>query len=176
MNIRDNKGIELRAIEYRDVQCLKRIINDPDIEEMVAGSSHPVSDDEQINWITNLRDNENDLKLMIDLESFGAIGIVSLTDIDMKNGTASVNIKMKNKEELRNKGYGSQALDLIIDYSFNQLNLNCLVAEILDYNIPSQKLFEKYGFKYEATLRDRGYKQGAFQNHYSYSLLKKEYE
>ncbi len=176
MIIRDDNGLELRAIEQYDKDFLKELINDPEIESMVYGWSYPVSDHQQINWISSLQNDVNDLKLMIEAKNLGAIGVVSLTNLDMKNSTANINIKLQNKENVRNQGFGYRAIDLMVNYSFNQLNLNCLIAEILDHNIPSQKLFKKSGFKYEGTLRDRAYKNGGLQSLYSYSLLKKDYE
>lgn len=176
MVIREDNTIELRAIEYKDVQLLKEIINDPEIEKMVLGWSFPVSDDQQINWITSVQNDPNTLRLIISVKEFGAIGVVSLSELDYKNGTASANIKTAQRNEIRKKGFGYQAMTLIIDYAFNQLNLNCIDAEVLHYNYPSQNLFKKCGFQYEGTLRKRIYKEGDYQDIYSYSLLRADYE
>lgn len=170
-----NEDIVLRAVEIEDLQLLKDLINDPEIEKMVVGWSFPVSNYKQTNWFNNISNDINNVRFIIDIKNFGAIGLASLTKIDFKNGTATVNIKIKNDEKLRNKGIGYTVIMMLIDYAFNQLNLNCLVANILKYNTISQRLFEKCGFVCEGTLRNRVFKNGAYQNLLSYSLLRSEY-
>ncbi|WP_338470962.1 GNAT family protein [Niallia sp. XMNu-256] len=168
--------IVLRAIEQEDTQLLKDLINDPEIEKMVVGWSFPVSSNQQINWINSLGNDRYNVRFIIDINNVGAVGVVSLTRIDYKNGTATINIKLKKEDNIRNKGIGFKAITMLIDYAFNQLNLNCLVANILNYNTASQKLFEKSGFLLEGTLRKRVFKNGAYQDLLSYSLLKSDYK
>src|SRR5690606_3107957 len=166
------EDIILRAIEQDDMQLLKELINDPEVEKMVVGWSFPVSTNQQINWINSLSNDRNNIRFIIDIRNVGAVGVVSLTRIDFKNGTATINIKLKKEDKIRNKGIGYKAIAMLIDYAFNQLNLNCLVANILNYNTASQKLFEKSGFELEGTLRKRVFKNGAHQDLLSYSLIR----
>lgn len=170
-----NEDIVLRAIELDDAQLLKDLINDPEIEKMVVGWSFPVSTHRQINWINNLN-NDNNVRFVIDVKNVGAVGVVSLTKIDFKNGTATINIKIKKDVSIRKKGIGYKSIMMLLNYAFNQLNLNCLVANILNYNIASQKLFKKCGFKFEGTLRERIFKNGGYQDLLSFSLLRSEYK
>lgn len=169
------RDITLRAIEHDDMQLLKDLINDPEIEKMVVGWSFPVSTHQQVSWINNLINDTKNVKFIIDVRNIGAVGLASLTKIDYKNRTATINIKLKNDNNVRNKGIGYKAIKMLIDYAFNELNLNCLYANILIYNIASQKLFEKCGFVLEGTLRSRVYKSGKYHDLCSYSLLRSDY-
>ncbi|MGM0889314.1 MAG: GNAT family N-acetyltransferase [Bacillota bacterium] len=173
MNILDN-NIILRAIEIEDMQLLKDMINDPQIEKMVVGWSFPVSASQQLNWINSLGNDKSNIRFIIELDSLGPVGLASLSNIDFKNDTATINIKLKNDDGLKQKGLGYKVITLMIDYAFNQLNLNCLIASILKYNAASQKLFEKCGFSLEGTLRNRVFKNGAYQDLLSYSLLRSD--
>lgn len=166
-----DKEITLRAIEEKDSILLKEMINDPELEYLVLGWSLPVSNSRQLEWIKNLSSNE--LKFIIDVNDTG-IGMASITNLDYKNSTASVNIKIKNSND-KGKGYGTRVIKLLINYCFNELNLNCLTANILEYNIASQKLFEKCGFIKDGILRSRIFKRGCYHNVYSYSLLRDEF-
>lgn len=170
------EDIILRAIEQDDMQLLKELINDPEVEKMVVGWSFPVSTNQQINWINNLSNDRHNVRFIIDMNNVGAVGVVSLTRIDFKNGTATINIKLKKEDRIRNKGIGYKAIAMLIDYAFNQLNLNCLVANILNFNTASQKLFEKSGFELEGTLRKRVFKNGAYQDLLSYSLIRSDFK
>jgi len=170
------EDIILRAIEQEDMQLLKELINDPEVEKMVVGWSFPVSTNQQITWINSLSNDRHNVRFIIDIKNVGAVGVVSLTSIDFKNGTATINIKLKKEDKIRNKGIGYKAITMLIDYAFNQLNINCLVANILNYNTASQKLFEKSGFELEGTLRKRVFKNGAHQDLLSYSLIRSEFK
>lgn len=163
--------IVLRGIEYEDADFLRHMINDPEIEFMVLGWSQPVSKRRQLAWIDSLRDN--DMKLIIDLNG-SAVGMASITDIDYKNSVACLNIKI-SQNKYRGKGIGSKTIKLLIQYGFEELNLNCLVANILEYNTASRRLFEKFGFLAEGVLRERAYKKGRYHNVVPYSLLRREY-
>jgi diamine N-acetyltransferase len=75
-----------------------------------------------------------------------AIGLIDLFDFDPKNNRAGVGILI-NDAQNRNKGIGSEVLALIIDYSFEQLQLHQLYANIGTDNEISIQLFTKFGFQ-----------------------------
>ena len=168
------ENIKLRAIEQDDRELLKELINDPEVEKMVVGWSFPVSTEQQINWISNQANDKKNVRFIIDINNVGAVGIVSLSGLDFKNSTAIINIKLKKEDKLRKQGIGYRAINMLIDYAFNQLNMNCLIANILHYNTPSQRLFEKSGFVLDGKLRSRVYKNGSYQDLLTYSLLRSD--
>ena len=172
MFIKGNKVL-LRAIELEDADILRQMINDEEIEKMMWGYSFPVSHHQQINWIHNLSNEKNVLRLIIDIDG-RAIGTVILSDIDMRNGIAEVHIKLADVCE-RGKGYGCDAVSSLTAYAFKELRLNCIYCRIKEDNIASRKMFEKCGFVKEGCLRSRVYRNGSYQNFYEYSILKSEF-
>lgn len=166
--------IYLRAIELSDKEVLLDIINDETTEHGLGGWSFPISDLNQEEWIRSLKPNEKTLRCMItQKDDSKAIGTVILSEIDYKNGTAEIHIKLDN--QTRAKGYGTETIYLVAGYAFNELRLNCIYAHINSYNEKSQKLFEKCGFKRDGILRNRIFKKGEFHSVYSYSLVKGEF-
>lgn len=169
MNIYGER-IFLRAIEASDKEVLLDIINDEITEHSLGGWSFPISDLNQEEWIKSLKPNEKILRCMIvSKDEERAIGTVILSDIDYKNGTTEIHIKMHNNT--RSKGYGTETINTVVNYAFNELRLNCIYAHINSYNEKSHKLFEKCGFTKEGILRDRIFKRGKYHNVYIYSLL-----
>ena len=165
-------NIVLRAIEAADNGMLLQLINDPDTEMMLGGSSWPVSTTEQLRWFEQQERTHDVLRCaIVPKDGADAIGTVILSDIDQKNGTAQIHIKL-SKEGGRGKGYGTDAVKTIVDYAFRELRLNCIYADILSYNTISVKLFEKCGFTRDGVLRARVYKGGRYTDVYSYSVLK----
>lgn len=168
-------NVVLRAITQEDSILLFNMINDPDLEQMLGGSSYPVSMEKQVEWIQSQEEKKNILRCIIakkESEKQG-VGTIILSDIDRKNGTAQIHIKM-DKVLGQRKGYGTDALKTIVQYAFNEMRLNCIYADVLEYNVPSQKLFEKCSFTKDGVLRSRIYKNGGYRNIISYSLLKKD--
>ena len=174
MNIKGN-NILLRAIEITDAELLKRLINDPDVENYILGHSFPVSEHEQIDWIKSLKPQKDTLRVVIETtEKKKAIGLVVLSNIDYKNATAGIHIKI-DSDSGKGKGYGTDAINTMVNYAFDELRLHCIYANILSYNIASLNLFTKCGFQKEAILKKRIYKKGKFFDINVFSLFNEKY-
>lgn len=162
--------VTLRAIELEDADLLREMINDPNMEAFVVGYSFPISKFQQSEWIKNIGSKKNEFRAIIDVNGT-AIGTVMLTDIDFKNGTAEIHIKIAATQN-RGCGYGKDVVNCLTDYAFDDLRLNCVYCSIREDNIASQKLFESCGYVYEGTLRNRMFKSGQQYNLKSYSKIK----
>lgn len=163
--------ILLRAVEESDNAMLLSLINDPDTEMMLGGSSWPVSEAEQLKWFEHQERSRDVLRCIVALKEDGkAIGTIILSDIDQKNATGHIHIKM-SKDGGRGKGYGTDAVNTMVKYAFEELRLNCIYANILSYNEASIKLFERCGFKRDGVLRQRVFKRGQFYDLFYYSRL-----
>lgn len=166
------KRVLLRAIEISDADMLQQMMNDENIERMMWGYSFPVARHQQIKWIEGLSGEKSVFRAIIDVNGT-AIGTIILSDIDMRNGSAEIHIKLANAAE-RGKGYGTDAVSALVLYAFNTLRLNCVYCRINEDNIASQKMFEKCGFKQEGRLRERVFRDGKYYDFYEYSILKSD--
>lgn len=168
--------ITLRAIEETDLGLLHEMINDPEIEKMTGGGGFPVSLYQQKKWFESIHNQRNELRLMIDTENNGTIGLISLTNIDLVNRTAEFHYKLATSKNLKGKGYGSKALSALIEYAFMQMNLNCIYSGNIEYNNVTERIKEKLGFKKEGVLRERVFKNGKYFNIHVWSLLRSDWE
>ncbi len=170
MNIYGEK-ILLRAIEPGDNGLLLEMINDPATEKMLGGGSFPVSEAAQARWIADQMGRNDVLRCIVATKEDTQIGVgtVILSDIDHRNGVAQVHLKLA--ADARGKGYGTDALRTVVKYAFRQLRLHCVYAHVLEYNTASQRIFEKCGFRKEGRLQARAYKDGAYVDAISYSIV-----
>lgn len=74
------------------------------------------------------------------------------------------------------RGIMSEALTLVIRFSFRTLNLNRLQALVMPGNEASSGLLRKLGFTEEGLLREFAFFKGRYQDLYCFSLLRREWE
>ena len=143
------KNIYLRALEPEDLEFIYAIENDESIWE-VSNTQTPYSRFLIRQYLENAHQDiyeAKQLRLVIcKNQDFEAIGLIDLFDFDPRNSRAGVGILIKDSEN-RNSGIGSEALDLLIHYSFTTLNLHQLYANIDLENEVSLALFTNFGFQ-----------------------------
>lgn len=173
MNLKGKK-VTLRAIEKEDMEFLRNMINDGETEKYVVGWSFPTSKYEQEKWYENQILDKKTIRLMAEVEN-QPIGIASINNIDWKNRKAGHGIKLYN-EKVKRKGYGTDIVETIMRYAFEELQLNKLYTTILEYNEPSRKLYTKCGWKEEGILRESVFKNNQFINEMCFGITKSDYE
>lgn len=173
MNIYGRKVI-LRAIEIKDCEMIRGMFNDPEIENLVVGWSFPISAYQQEQWFCTHTHDEKNLRFVIETEEDGAVGIVTLTNIDWKNRCAFHGIKIA-KKEIRCKGVGTDSVMAIMRYAFDELQLNRLDGAWFKDNIASRGLYTKCGWVEEGVRRQYIYKRGKYRDLVIVGILKTEY-
>ncbi len=83
---------------------------------------------------------------IVDLETDGLIGRCILFDVDQINRTAMLGIVLGEKEYW-DRGYGRGAIQLLVDYAFNLLNLNSVMLGTFSFNERALACYRKVGFQ-----------------------------
>ena len=76
----------------------------------------------------------------------------------------------------RGKDYGTEAIQLMVDYLFLKKEIVRIQAPTETRNMPSQKALEKAGFTNEGTIRKSHYVRGEYRDMYLYSILREEWK
>lgn len=74
------------------------------------------------------------------------VGEVSFSRYDERTKTANFNIKIEYKH--RGNGYSKEAMDLLLDYYFNEFGGLIMSDDIAIANLKAQQIFIKYGFEH----------------------------
>jgi ribosomal-protein-alanine N-acetyltransferase len=74
------------------------------------------------------------------------------------------------------KGYGSEAVQIMVDYLFLSKNIVRIQAETHPQNIASQRVLEKAGFKKEGTIRQSFFSRGVWRDTALFSILREEWK
>ncbi len=80
------------------------------------------------------------------------VGFVHLKNIEWSTGSADIKLGIGCAED-RGKGYGSEALRLLLRFAFHELNLYRLNARIAEDNTPARRMLENAGFRLEINRR-----------------------
>ena len=109
------------------------------------------------------------------LDNDTLIGFVVLFNIKWSNQSAEMAIGIGDKN-YRGKGYGAEALHLILNYAFNELNLYRVGLTVIGYNTPAIKSYERAGFVLEGTRRKAIQRYGQRYDLLQYGILRDEWK
>ena len=139
------KKILLRYPELSDADILYEWENDKS-HWKISGTQKPFTKKEIKDFILNRKDIylDKQLRWMIAFNE-KLVGCIDLFDFNQQRGTAGIGILID--KNCRRKGCGSEALSLVINYSFEILNLKQLYSKVSSDNTASMKLFMKHKFK-----------------------------
>jgi len=107
-------------------------------------------------------------------EDDSLIGKALVEWIDWTNGNGFVRLGIGTAED-RRKGYGSQALSMLLRYAFCELNLYRVTAVVPAYNEGATRLFQKFGFMEEIRRRKALNRDGEIWDLVSFGLLNAEW-
>jgi RimJ/RimL family protein N-acetyltransferase len=81
------------------------------------------------------------------------IGFIAFEDIAWSNRDTYVAIGI-GEQDCRGKGYGSDAMRVMLRYGFEELNLHRVSLTVFAYNPRGIRSYEKCGFKHEGRIRE----------------------
>jgi Acetyltransferases, including N-acetylases of ribosomal proteins len=170
-------NIKLTAVKETDIEAMEEWFNDVEFMrhyDMVPAVPHKYKDVEQmIDSFSNTSERYVFSIRLIEKEEF--VGIIGFDDIIWSNGVATVFIGIGNKSHT-GKGLGKEAMQLLLDFGFNELNFHRIQLNVLSYNTNAIKLYESVGFHKEGTFREFICRDGKRWDMYLYGLLSYEWK
>ena len=165
--------IYLSPRNEEDVEIFTEWLNDFGITDYIGRSSNIVTLQEEKMFLEKV-DNNNRVFVIIDIETDEIIGTVGLHEINNINRTATLGIFIGNKEYW-SKGYGTEAIQLILDFGFNYLNLNNIDLALMEFNERALKCYEKCGFKEIGRKRKCNFINGKYYDSILMDILAEEF-
>lgn len=173
MNIK-GRIVTLRAIEKEDLSLLKDMMNDEKIEQMTVGEYFPISAYQQEQWYINNICRPDFHKYIIETQRDGAVGLISLEDIDWRNRSFQVPLKLM-KEKISVTAVGIDAHLAMLRYAFDELQMYRAWGATLEYNQASLNMQKLCGYTIEGRKRSAVYKNGKYHDLVLTGLLRDEY-
>lgn len=102
------------------------------------------------------------------------IGQIGVSDIDYLHRTAET-FSALGPAEFRNRGYGTEAKHLLLEYCFDRLHLHALRSSVFEANTRSAAALLKQGYREAGRLKWADVKGGRYQDDLLFDLLRDEW-
>jgi RimJ/RimL family protein N-acetyltransferase len=166
--------VTLAALRPEDSPTLFQWIND---RELVLFNSayRPVSQGEHDAWFESIRERSDVFIFGIRLcETDQLIGSCQLHSINSISRSAELQIRLGVSNE-RGKGYGTEAVKLLLQFAFSELNLHRVYLHVFATNPRAIQVYEKCGFVREGLLREAAFIDDRFVDVLVMGILREEY-
>ena len=100
------------------------------------------------------------------------IGLIA--HFGQSSGSITIGYALMSSEQ--GKGYGTEALQLMIDYLFLAKEIHRIQADTDPENKASQRILEKVGFKKEGVTRKSSFVRGQWRDTVNYSILREDWK
>ncbi len=103
------------------------------------------------------------------------VGEVDLSGINWASGESIVGIGIGDRNDW-GKGYGTDAMRIVLRFAFTELNLHRVFLNTFEYNPRAIRSYEKCGFKHEGRMRGVLNREGRRWDLIYMGILKEEWE
>jgi RimJ/RimL family protein N-acetyltransferase len=139
------KRCYLSPMNPEDAEKYVTWLNDMEVAQYLTLASHIINRDVEKETLERFA-RQGDHFAIVDVETDELIGGCGLLNIDHINRTAEVGIFIGEKGYW-GRGYGEEAMRLLLDFAFNILNLHNIMLNVYAYNTRAQRCYRKIGFR-----------------------------
>jgi RimJ/RimL family protein N-acetyltransferase len=165
--------IYLSPRNIEDVEKFTEWMNDFEVTDYTGRSGQIMSLEGEKKYLEENSNPEATFSI-ITLDNDKLIGTVGLESIDHLNRTATLGIFIGDKDYL-SKGYGTEAIRLLLDYGFNYMNLHSVKLNLMRFNERALKCYKKCGFKENGKIRENKFINGKYYDTIAMDILENEF-
>jgi RimJ/RimL family protein N-acetyltransferase len=154
----------LRALEREDIERCYRWMNDPNIVRTLK-SRYPIAFTSEAEWLESaMHPSNTERHFAIERKDDRShIGNASIHDIDWVSRVAGFGLFI-GEPSAWNRGYGTDAIQTLVRFAFDEMNLVKLRIHVFDYNEKAKHLLLGHGFVQEGKLARDFYREGAYHD------------
>jgi RimJ/RimL family protein N-acetyltransferase len=168
--------VYLRPAERDDVPVFVRWLSDARTTGYLAAHS-PISLAMEERWFEDLLDHHGQDRwffVICRLEDDRAVGSLDLREIGPTSGGAGLGIVIGDPADTGH-GYGTDALEVLLDFGFGELRLERMWLEVFDFNERALHVYRRLGFVHEATFRHAIFHGGRHLDLQRHGILREEW-
>lgn len=153
--------VGLGPLDRRHLPLYLRWMNDPEVTRGL-GRAGPFTHEAEERWYERASSDEHGVVFTIyELSSGAPIGTTGLHDIHPIDRRGTFGISIGDKR-CWNRGYGTEATTLTLNYAFNILGLQNVMLSVYSFNPRAQRAYEKAGFQVIGRRRSSVFRAGGW--------------
>lgn len=175
-NFLRGEKVRLTAVDPADLPTIARWWQDPAFLRLYSAESAVPRNEDQLSRRFDLgQANQSAILFAIRLvEGDDLVGLLEFDGINWVHRTTFVSIGIGEARH-RGLGYGRDAMQIALDFAFNELNLHHVCLTVFSYNDQALSLYEGLGFTREGVYREHLERDGRRYDMYLYGLLRPEW-
>jgi len=172
----EGKRLYLREVRESDVnENYYRWLNDPEVNQFLETRYVPRSLENIRDYVRHMDGKQDEVFMAICLKNGDRhVGNIKVGPINQIHRYGDVSLLIGEKD-CWGKGYATEAIELMCDFSFQTLNMRKLKAGCYADNVGSARAFEKAGFSGEGRLKGVFLVNGKPVDHLLLGLLDTDY-
>jgi RimJ/RimL family protein N-acetyltransferase len=165
------KSVYLSPMNTEDAEIYVKWLSDLSIAENLGNAVKTISVTGEKEWIE--KNSHLCQYAIVKLETDELIGNCGFNDLNHIKQCGEVGLFIGD-EENRNKGYGTEALKLLVSFGFDYLNLNNIMLKVFEFNERAIKCYKKVGFKEFGRRRQSYYLKGKYYDEIYMDIIRAE--
>lgn len=171
---RTGQRICFRPVEVEHGPIFQAWINDPENHQFLM-RTRPLNGAEEKEWLEKAHERKGEHLFEIALrEGARLIGICSLRLGDQPHRSGDIGITI-GERDCQGKGYGTEAMGLLLEYGFATLGLHRITLCVYESNPRAIRCYEKCGFRREGVRREARWWAGRWWSIFDYAILEHEW-
>lgn len=151
--------VKLTAITEADLPVLYQWINAPDLVHYNS-PFRPIHERDHLEWFERIRGDRTRVLFGIrPRRGTRLIGLIQLFDIDLVHRNAELSIRISDSRD-RGKGLGSDAVSLVVEHAWRDLNLHRVWLRVFAGNARALAAYSRAGFREEGRMMEAAYING----------------
>lgn len=167
--------IFLSPMAMGDCEKFVEWMNDFGVTDYIGRTAQVLTVAGEMEFLENAKDKEATFCIVANENGKEKlIGSISINDINHIHRMGTLGIFIGDSE-YRSKGYGAEAINLILEFAFRYMNLNNINLSVYEYNARAIKCYTKVGFKEYGRRRKCIFMNGKYYDRVYMDILAEEF-
>jgi RimJ/RimL family protein N-acetyltransferase len=167
--------VALGPLRHEYIPLYLRWINDFGTTRTLGISPRPMTLEQETAWYEQAAvDDARPMFTIYERATGRPIGNCGLHEVDLPNRRTVVGI-MIGEPDARGRGYGTEAMRLLLDYAFTVLGMHSVMLMVFEYNGAGRRCYEKVGLREVGRRRESRWYNGRFWDEIYMDILASEF-
>ncbi len=161
-------NLTIRRVEPSDYEGMHKLFTGPNVIRGTLQLPFPSAD----MWRKRLEETQEHVFNLLACDGDEIVGQLYLQTSTRPRRKHAGQIGMAVRDDYQGQGVGSALMQAAVDMADNWLNLLRLELEVFTDNEPAVRLYKKFGFEIEGTMKKYGFREGEYVDVYAMARLR----